>query len=202
MEVTLPDETHPVRVEVRSFLDEHPDPDPADLAAACLVAPGWPEPWGRSADILEVELEFKKGLESVSWPGRFETISNDPLVVIDGAHNPSAARALVKTLKEAYPKHRIGFIFGFLEDKDSIEFVRILKPLVSKVWAVSIDAPRGTTAEQTAAQIWAAGLEVTSADISAVWNQARDWAVAEPDRMVVITGSLYLKQMLANSGCI
>ena len=153
------------------------------------------------SDLLDVELEFKKGMELVSWPARFQTISNDPLIILDGAHNPSAARALVKTLKETYPRHRIGFIFGFLEDKDSIEFVRILKPLVSTAWAVSIDAPRGTTAEQTAAQIWAAGLEVTSADISFAWNQARDWAAAEPGRLVVITGSLYLKQMLVLAGC-
>lgn len=152
------------------------------------------------ADMLDVELEFKKGLEAVSWPARFQTISNDPLVILDGAHNPSAARALVKTLQEAYPKHRIGFIFGFLDDKDSVEFVRILKPLVSQAWAVSIDAPRGTTAEQAARQIGAARLEATFDDVSTVWNQAREWAVAEPDRLVVITGSLYLKQMLALAG--
>jgi alkylation response protein AidB-like acyl-CoA dehydrogenase len=70
MEATLPDETHPVRVEVRSFLDEHPDPDPADLAAACLVAPGWPEPWGRSADTLErlaIDLELTAaGLDPIA----------------------------------------------------------------------------------------------------------------------------------------
>jgi dihydrofolate synthase/folylpolyglutamate synthase len=153
------------------------------------------------ADLLDVELEFKKGLEAVSWPARFQTVSNDPLIILDGAHNPSAARALVKTLKEAYPKHRIGFILGFLDDKDSVEFVRILKPLVSKVWAVSIDAPRGTTAEQAARQIGAAKLEATFDDVTTVWNQAREWAVAEPDRLVVITGSLYLKKMLAIVGC-
>jgi dihydrofolate synthase/folylpolyglutamate synthase len=154
------------------------------------------------SDMLEVELEFKKGLEAVSWPSRFETISNDPLVVLDGAHNPAAARALVKTLKETYPRHRIGFIFGFLDDKDTVEFVRILKPLVSQAWAVSIDSLRGTTAEQAAGQIRAAGLESASADVSVAWNLARDWAVAEPDRLVVITGSLYLKKMLASAGCV
>lgn len=61
MDPSLPDETHPVRVEVRSFLEEHPDPDPADLAARRLVAPGWPEPWGRSADGLQrlaIDLEL------------------------------------------------------------------------------------------------------------------------------------------------
>ena len=154
------------------------------------------------AEMLEFEPEFKKGLEVVSWPARFQKISSDPLVVIDGAHNPAAARALLKTLRENYAKHQIGFIFGFLEDKDSIEFVRVLKPLVSRAWAVSIDAPRGTTAVQTAGQIRAAGVEPTSAEVAAAWNLARDWALAEPDRLICITGSLYLSQMLASAVCI
>ncbi|HSR87770.1 MAG TPA: folylpolyglutamate synthase/dihydrofolate synthase family protein [Pontiella sp.] len=153
------------------------------------------------AEMLDFEPVFKEGLEAVSWPARFQTISNDPLMILDGAHNPSAARALLKTLKENYAKHQIGFIFGFLEDKDSIEFVRILKPLVSKAWAVSINAPRGITATQVAGQIRAAGVEPRSADMLSAWNLAREWAAAGPDRLICITGSLYLRQMLALAGC-
>jgi dihydrofolate synthase/folylpolyglutamate synthase len=153
------------------------------------------------AEMLDFEPEYKRGLEAVSWPARFQTISDDPLVILDGAHNPAAARALFSTLKENCKKHQIGFIFGFLEDKESIEFVRILKPLVSKAWAVSIDAPRGMAAIQVAGQIRAAGVEPTSAEISSAWKQAREWAAAEPDRLICITGSLYLQQMLTSAGC-
>ena len=46
-------ESHPVRSDVRDWLAEHPDPDPESLADAGLVAPSWPEPWGRSATPLE-----------------------------------------------------------------------------------------------------------------------------------------------------
>ena len=52
------------------------------------------------ADMLDFEPEFKKGLESVEWGARFQTLEENPLVILDGAHNPSAARALAKTLKE------------------------------------------------------------------------------------------------------
>jgi folylpolyglutamate synthase/dihydropteroate synthase len=78
--------------------------------------------------------------------------------------------------------------------------VQILKPLISRAWAVSIDAPRGMTAGQAARQIGVARLEATFDDVAVVWKQAREWAVAEPGRLVVITGSLYLKQMLASAG--
>lgn len=61
MDATLPGEHHPARVEVRAFLDEHPDPEWAQLAAAGLVAPAWPQPWGKSADtdqLLAIAVEL------------------------------------------------------------------------------------------------------------------------------------------------
>ena len=58
------------------------------------------------------------------------------------------------------------------------------------------------TATQVAGQIRAAGIEPTSADVSSAWKQAREWAAVEPDRLICITGSLYLNQMLALAGCI
>jgi dihydrofolate synthase/folylpolyglutamate synthase len=123
-------------------------------------------------------------------------LETDPPVILDGAHNPSGARALVKTLKETYPGHQVGFILGFLEDKDAVGFLRAIKPLVSNAWTIPIDAPRGTTAEHSAAQARVAGIDAVPGTVSNVWNAAREWASAEPDRLVVIAGSLYLKQML------
>ncbi len=149
------------------------------------------------ADMLDFEPEFKKGLESVEWRARFQVLEADPLVILDGAHNPSAARALAKTLMENYPKDQVGFVLGFLDDKDAVEFLREIKPLASKAWTVPIDGPRGTTAEQSATQCRIAGMEATPSEVSRAWDSARDWAGAEPDRLVVVTGSLYLAQLFA-----
>ena len=147
------------------------------------------------ADIVGVELQFKKGLEAVEWAARFQMLEREPLIILDGAHNPSAGRALAKTLKELYPKKQIGFIFGFLDDKEAVEFLSTIKPLVSRAWTVGIDAPRGTTAEQAAMKCKVAHIDAEPVDSSNDWNPARDWA-SQPDRMLVITGSLYLKQTL------
>lgn len=147
------------------------------------------------ADIVGVELQYKKGLESVEWGARFQTLVTDPMIILDGAHNPSAGRALAKTLKELYPKKQIGFIFGFLDDKESIEFLREIKPLVSNAWTVGIDAPRGTTAEEAALQCTVAQIDAEPAEVPGVWKSARAWA-SMPDRLIVVTGSLYLKQTL------
>lgn len=148
------------------------------------------------SDLLDVEFNFKKGLETVEWGARFQVIKNDPPMILDGAHNPSAARALVKTVKEVYPKHQVGFILGFLDDKESVEFLREIKPLVSAAWTIPIDAPRGTTAEASSRECRVAGIEAMPSDMFNAWNTAQEWAIAEADRIVVITGSLYLKQQL------
>ncbi|VGO21474.1 bifunctional folylpolyglutamate synthase/dihydrofolate synthase [Pontiella sulfatireligans] len=148
------------------------------------------------ADMLDFEPAFKKGLESVAWGARFQTLQTDPLIILDGAHNPSAGRALAKTLRELYPKHQVGFILGFLEDKEAVEFLRAIKPLAAKAWTIPIDVPRGTTAEHVAIQCGVAGIEAVPSDVSGAWKSSRDWATAEPNRLVVITGSLYLKQEL------
>ena len=148
------------------------------------------------ADMLDFEPAFKKGLESVEWGARFQMLSSDPLVILDGAHNPSAARALAKTLKENYPRHQVGFILGFLSDKDSVEFLREIKPLVSKAWTISINTERGTTAEHSAAQAKVAGLVAMPSSTTEAWRASREWASAEPNRLVVIAGSLFLKQVL------
>jgi len=148
------------------------------------------------ADMLDFEPEFKKGLESVEWGARFQIVEDHPLMVFFGAHNPSAGRALAKTLKELYPKHQIGFILGFLDDKDIVEFIREIRPLVSTAWTVSIAAQRGTSAEESASRCKVAGIDATPSEVSNAWNSAREWASQESNRLVVITGSLYLKQGL------
>ena len=146
--------------------------------------------------MLDFEPSFKKGLESVEWAARFQRIQSDPPIILDGAHNPSAARALLKALKENYSGYQVGFIFGFLEDKDAVEFLRILKPLATQVWTIPIDAPRGTTAEQAAVQVQAAGMKAIPSTVTEAQRAANQWAAEYEKRVIVIAGSLYLKQML------
>ncbi len=154
------------------------------------------------SDMLDFEPEFKKGLESLAWGARFQRLEEKPVMVLDGAHNPSAARALAKTLKENYPGDQVGFILGFLDDKDTVEFLREIKPLAAKAWAIPINAARGTPAEHVAAQAAAAGIDAIPESVSNAWESARAWAAEEPNRLVCIAGSLHLKQVLQENGCI
>ncbi len=72
---------------------------------------------------------IQKSILSMRWPGRMEEISRKPLVVLDGAHNPGAARVLSMSLQTRYPGRRWIILNGFLRDKNYRAFSRTLAPL-------------------------------------------------------------------------
>ncbi|HET7324926.1 MAG TPA: cyanophycin synthetase, partial [Halococcus sp.] len=72
------------------------------------------------ADDLGVDLSeehIKQGLRAAHWPGRFEILNQNPLVVLDGAHNPGACERLTETLAE-FEYDDLYLVFGALADKD------------------------------------------------------------------------------------
>lgn len=52
------------------------------------------------------------GLEAIRWPGRFEVVSGDIPIVLDGAHNPDSMRKLRRTVEEVFPGQRAVYVFG------------------------------------------------------------------------------------------
>ncbi|MBI5598807.1 MAG: bifunctional folylpolyglutamate synthase/dihydrofolate synthase [Deltaproteobacteria bacterium] len=75
---------------------------------------------------------IRKGLERVSWPGRFEVLRKKPTVVVDCAHNPEGAWALARALKELGCA-RIILVLGVMADKDIDGIFSALLPLAHAV---------------------------------------------------------------------
>ena len=74
------------------------------------------------------EKKALKGLKNSHWPGRFEVIRNgNTRFLLDGAHNPESARALVKSLNHFYAKAGRVLIFGTAKDKKSEDMLKILR---------------------------------------------------------------------------
>jgi dihydrofolate synthase/folylpolyglutamate synthase len=71
---------------------------------------------------------FQAGLSHMFWPGRMEVLKTQPLVLLDGAHNPDAAKALSASLKREYPGEKMILLNGFLRDKDYGTCAKILAP--------------------------------------------------------------------------
>ncbi|MFZ1721501.1 MAG: cyanophycin synthetase, partial [Microgenomates group bacterium] len=73
---------------------------------------------------------IKKALSTTAFPGRFEIVRENPLLVLDGAHNPDKINALVAAWKAAYPGQRAVVVFGLKKNKNADEMLEILEPIV------------------------------------------------------------------------
>ncbi len=129
------------------------------------------------------------GFANVQWPCRFQKIGN---AIVDGAHNPPAARALVDALAE-FGEKRFTLVAGFCSDKDVAETLSILAPRVKRAIAVKTNNPRSIDAPVLAAAMREAGIDSSSASSlrEALDSAGVDTAFAsEPE--VLVCGSLFL----------
>ena len=100
------------------------------------------------------------GFSRIAWPGRFQSVGD---CIVDGAHNPPAAKALAGALaEETQPSEgmrKFVLVFGACADKDVGEVLRTLAPFVAHGLAVRTNNPRSLPAEETAAMMHAAGID-------------------------------------------
>ena len=87
-------------------------------------------------------------LAALAIPGRFETISDRPLVIVDGSHNPQAAAVLAGAIREAFPspRPRPTVLLGIFADKDARGIVEALAPVAGALAATSPDSQRALSA--------------------------------------------------------
>lgn len=91
------------------------------------------------------------GLGQVTWPGRFEYLRDD--LIIDGAHNPSAAETLVRTWREFYGEAKTALIFATVADKDVKCVLDLLLPLAHTLILPPMQSPRALSPEDIRAFI-------------------------------------------------
>jgi len=141
---------------------------------------------------LPVSMEAaRRGMVEVALSARFQMIPGKPMLILDVAHNPHAARSLAKTLAALPPGPKTYAVCAMLKDKDMAGVVAALKSQVD-VWLVAgIDAPRGATADELGQVVGNENSErskrfdtVTEA-VNHAYNQA-----GENDRIVAF-GSFY-----------
>ncbi|MBO7483249.1 MAG: bifunctional folylpolyglutamate synthase/dihydrofolate synthase [Kiritimatiellae bacterium] len=102
-----------------------------------------------------------RGLSRVVWPGRFQRIGR---FIIDGAHNPPAARALAAALESETDPSETLLIAGFCGDKDIDETLRILRPRVASAIAVRTNNPRSLAPEELVVRMRNVGMEAVCAE--------------------------------------
>lgn len=143
----------------------------------------------RSFDISDENLV--NGFKYTTNPARFEPLSDNPTVILDGAHNPNGVEALVNAVKRYIGTDGI-LILGMLADKDSLTSVKLLREVFDTVYTVPVNNPRALSGAQLGEKCREFFPEVKVFDSAFdAFDEALDRAKTE-NRPVVIAGSLYL----------
>jgi dihydrofolate synthase/folylpolyglutamate synthase len=129
-----------------------------------------------------------KALALATWPGRFQPATDR--VILDGAHNPAGAQALVNTWRASFGSDRATIILGMMRDKDFRGVIRTLLPVAARVFTVAVDNPRAMSSEDLAKEIRSLAPELPVRDFSSL-AVALHTARREAER-ILIAGSLFL----------
>lgn len=155
----------------------------------------------RGVDIDESHV--RHALTHTRWPGRLETVCQEPLIVVDGAHNLMAARNLGRYLAETYPDREIIMVAGVLDDKPAEEMLAALLPVCHRAVITAPTINRAIPADvlaKTAKKFVARVDEIPTVDRAV----ARALQIVRRNQVICIAGSLYVVgealQTLQNMG--
>lgn len=140
-----------------------------------------------AAGLVPCEDARRRGLAAVQWDGRFQIHADK--FVLDGAHNPEAARVLLRTWREIFGAKKARLVFHAMRDKDAEVLLRILREIADEIWLVPVSGnPRSCPEDELRAMADAAGFATIHA--TSLTDALR--RLSSLDGPVLITGSLFL----------
>ncbi|HAK89537.1 MAG TPA: bifunctional folylpolyglutamate synthase/dihydrofolate synthase [Nitrospiraceae bacterium] len=107
---------------------------------------------------------IRDGLTATEWHGRLEIVNDDPMIMIDGAHNPDAAAVLSDFIEKHLSDYRIILIMGVMSDKDIKGILSPLLPLASGIIFTAPNYGRAASPKTLAGYASEMGYDSTIAD--------------------------------------
>ena len=136
------------------------------------------------------DTAVRSGLADPLWPGRLETVSSEPIIILDGAHNPSAMRSLACAIKNDFDFRKLIVALGILGDKDIASILKEIVPLANRVIYTKATYHRAADPHMLMEQGKRLGKTgEVYATIPAAIDRARN--LAGKKDLILITGSLY-----------
>ncbi|WP_241582855.1 bifunctional tetrahydrofolate synthase/dihydrofolate synthase [Rosenbergiella epipactidis] len=166
--------------DIQGKLTELPLPQiPLANAATALAAL-------RVSGLTLSEAVLRESIATATLPGRFQIVQHSPLVILDVAHNPHAARYLVEKIEQLAPKGKVRGVLGMLHDKDIEGTITILSAAVDQWYCASLDGPRGASAQRLQQSL----PEAECYDrVEQAWQAAL--SQADADDVVLVCGSFH-----------
>lgn len=155
----------------------------AALAAQTIAVLSSKPPFDRIAD-----GNISNGLAHVRWPGRFQQVRER--FILDGAHNPDSAKALVAAWREAFQDAKATVVIGVMRDKDVSTVCAALAPIAARFLAATVGNPRSCSAAELAAILRRQSPNVPREEHPDLRSALRS-GEQHPER-VLICGSLFL----------
>jgi dihydrofolate synthase/folylpolyglutamate synthase len=140
-----------------------------------------------AANIDVKEGAIVRGLAAIEWPARFQKW--DDRTIIDGAHNPAAARSLAKTWREVFGDQKATLVLAVLSDKDLRGICEALAPIAGSAILPKIRSERAVAPAELA-KIFSVICPSLPHSISSTIGDALVLARAKPNP-ILITGSLH-----------
>jgi len=141
--------------------------------------------------IVSDEAAIRRGLAGVHWEGRLEVLHRDPVLLIDGAHNPAGIRVLCRSLREEFSFRRLIVVFGVLRDKHYREMAERMVSVASMMILTCPESERSLPPTELLPFTGGATREVETIT-SPVAALRHAFAVAHAEDLILVTGSLYL----------
>lgn len=141
---------------------------------------------------IEISDEaIRRGFLNTKWPGRIEKIKDNPIFIIDGAHNEDGARSLSKALGKYFNGKKMTLLIGMLKDKDVDRVLAILMDKFDKVITTTPDSDRSMSCQELKEKI-----QRHVSDVTAIENidDAVKYVLdnAKEDEVIISAGSLYM----------
>lgn len=136
------------------------------------------------------ETAISEGIKKTSWRGRLEKIADNPVILVDGAHNSHAMKRLVETLVRINGNNSLSIVLAMMQDKDVKAALEILSPLDPLVYCTQVPLmERSMRAGDLCMLARECKLRTAGA-----WDDPVDAlnAASQSASMVVCCGSLYL----------
>ena len=149
-------------------------------------------PLMRAAGLRITDESVRAGVAAACWQGRFEKLSESPLILSDGAHNPEGVDAAVESIKTYFKDQKVLILTGVMADKDYEGMVATLSPVTAEAFTLTPDNPRSLPAADFADAFARAGIPAAAyasvpAAVAAAVARAKETGLP-----LVSLGSLYM----------
>lgn len=166
-----------------NFLGEHQIYNTATVLLALEVI--------KNAGFNITEENIVSGLKDSRYPGRFEVISENPVIILDGAHNINGIEYFSRAVSNNFKDKKITLFYGMLKDKNPESVLSYLFPISKKIYTITPNSPRAMSSHEMA-ELIKRHTDVETVPLNSAEDIIHIIDSMDKDDVAAFVGSLYM----------